>query len=81
MSNLIWHRDGPGRRVSACGRYAVAADGYEKSNSVCAEEGTGYEGFKGGEWAAVLVATDDNLDWFDTMREAKAECERHARTS
>jgi hypothetical protein len=73
---LTWKRDGRGRQVSTDGRYAVEVDGYERSQSVGAD--AHYEGFIGGEWAAIWVATEENLDWFATMREAKAECERDA---
>ena len=62
--------------MSADGRYAVAHDGWDAHRSVELQE---YDGVRGNEWAAVLVATDENLDWFDTMREAKAACEAHAR--
>jgi hypothetical protein len=37
-----------------------------------------YEGFTGGEWAAVVAATNENLDWFSTMRDAKRACQLHA---
>jgi hypothetical protein len=84
-TTITWKRDGRGRQVSADGRYAVEADGYEPGQHVGAtgdwEYGSGYEGFIAGEWAAIIVATDDNIDWFSTMREAKAACERHARSS
>jgi hypothetical protein len=73
---LTWKRDGRGRQVSTDGRYAVEVDGYERSQSVGAD--AHYEGFIGGEWAAIWVATEDNLDWFATMREAKAACQRDA---
>jgi hypothetical protein len=86
--SLTWKRVEPGYQVSTDGRYAVRADGYKPGQHVGASRdynrhtGEGhYEGFVGGEWAAVLVATDDNLDWCPTMREAKAVCERHARTA
>lgn len=72
---LTWKRDGAGRQVSTCGRYAVMHDGFSARNPFGGDENYGV---RGNEWAAVLVARDDNLDWFDTMREAKAECERHA---
>lgn len=58
--------------------FEVQSDGYEKSQSISAEESTGYEGFTGGEWAVIDARTDDNVDWFDTMREARAEAERLA---
>jgi hypothetical protein len=84
---LKWKRDGRGRMVSTDGRYAVQADGYSRIQSVSASDDWDpkrkigqYEGFPGGEWAAIdMSRPDDNLDWFPTMREAKAECERHAR--
>lgn len=65
-------------------RFAVRSDGYDKSNSIGAEESTGYEGFVGGEWAVVRysdydLAHDgdgDNMDWWPTMREARADAER-----
>lgn len=73
---LTWKRDGPGRQVSTDGRFAVQSDGYtpgylrdERDGSILGD---------GGEWAAILIETDENLDWFPTMREAKAECERRA---
>lgn len=76
---LTWKRDKPGRQVTTDGRYAVQADGYPPNQHIANElNTTGYEGFTGGEWAAILTATDDNLDWFPTMREAKAKCQAHA---
>lgn len=86
MAPLTWRRDGRGRQVSTDGNYAVVADGYERGQHVGAQgdwrrgDPGSYEGFVGGEWAAVHDpdGRDDNLDWFPTMREAKAECQRHA---
>jgi hypothetical protein len=75
---LNWKRVERGKQVSDDGRYAVESDGYEPGQHIGAEHSTGYEGFTGGEWAAVVVATNENLDWFATIREAKACCERHA---
>lgn len=54
--------------------FAVQSDGYDL-RTVGAEEGTGYEGFTGGEWAVIDTRTDDNVDWFPTMREARAAAE------
>jgi len=34
--------------------------------------------FIGGEWGAIVVADDENIDWFATAREAKAACQAHA---
>ena len=76
---LKWKRDGRGRQISTDGRFACQHDGYDAIKSVGAEEGTGYEGFQGGEWAAILIETDDNLDWYPTLREAKERCEDYAR--
>lgn len=76
MSTLTWKRDKPGRQVTTDGRYAVESDGYDPIQTVGAD--AHYEGFQGGEWAAILVASDENMDWFPTMREAKEECQRHA---
>lgn len=79
--------------------YAVQADGYEPSKSVGAEgahlthDGRvhgGYEGFTGGEWAAIHygeveawrdagIDDGENLNWFPTMREARAYVERRAK--
>lgn len=86
MTQLTWTRAGRGKQVSTDGRYAVIHDGYETGQHVGAvgdwRNGApgSYEGFVGGEWAAVFDpdGRDDNLDWFSTMREAKAECQRHA---
>jgi hypothetical protein len=73
-----------GWQASEDGKYAVIADGYEASK-YCGAEGD-YEGFAGGEWAAVYdpqgrlrTADDagDNLDWFSTAREAKEACRQH----
>lgn len=76
MSNLIWHRDGRGRQISECGRFAVESDGYtpgyvrdERDGSILGD---------GGEWAAIDLRTDENLDWFPTAREAKRFCEARA---
>jgi hypothetical protein len=61
------------------GTMAVIADGYEPGKTIGAEEGTGYEGFIAGEWAACVDPyarlredhqAGSNLDWFDTKREA-----------
>ena len=84
MTTLKWKRDGAGRQVSTDGRYAVASDGYttkvvrEPGDTRTAAEVYDYNGVRGNEWAAVLVRGNENLDWFDTMREAKAHCEWHA---
>lgn len=85
MSKLTWKRDVPGRQVSTCGRYAVASDGYtpgyfmdERDIANGVKPTADLSMGRGGEWAAVTVHNDDNLDWFDTMKEAKAECQRHA---
>jgi hypothetical protein len=62
--------------------FEVQSDGYEKSQSISAEVSTGYEGFTGGEWAVIDTrggGDGENLDWFDTMREARAAAERWAR--
>ena len=78
-----------GHYATEDGRYAVMVDGYEPGKHVGAEgdwkHGSGYEGFVGGEWAAVYYKNgdgpdghDENLDWFPTMREAKAYAESHA---
>jgi hypothetical protein len=84
---LKWKRVQPGLQVSTCGRYAVVCDGYERSQSAGRDPGYDrhnpgthnlYEGFVGGEWAAVLTKTDENMDWKPTMREAKEVCESHA---
>lgn len=55
--------------------FEVQSDGYEKSQSISAEVSTGYEGFPGGEWAVIDTRIDDNVGWFDTMREARARAE------
>lgn len=81
MSALKFKKVKRGLYVSTDGRFAVAHDGYEAIQSVGAEASTGYEGFQGGEWAAVLTATDENLDWFSTKREAIAYLERYAARS
>lgn len=78
MTELKFKKVQRGLYVSTDGRYAVAHDGYEAIASVGAEASTGYEGFQGGEWAAVLNRTDENLDWFKTKREAVEYCQRHA---
>ena len=67
--------------------YAVQSDGYQPSKHIGAEESTGYEGFAGGEWAVIRYRDEadakrhggENLDWFPTMREARAEAEGRAR--
>jgi hypothetical protein len=77
---LKWVREGAGRQVTLCGRYAVAHDGFATHGSV---EQQDYDGVRGNEWAAIDMSAGgdgENLDWFDTMREAKAMCEDHART-
>ena len=67
-----------GLYVSTDGRYAVAHDGYPARSDIGADA-SGYEGFIGGEWAAVLTRTDENLDWFKTKREAVAYLNEYAR--
>jgi hypothetical protein len=85
MSQLTWKRDGRGRQVTACGRYAVEVDGYtpglmmdplDLKNGIrpCQEHAMG----DGGEWAAITTNNNENLDWFPTARQAKAECQAHA---
>ena len=67
------------------GTYAVVSDGYEKGAHIGStgdwKNGSGYEGFIGGEWALVSdpkgrLRTNpelgENLDWFSTKREAVA---------
>ena len=71
------------------GTYAVMHDGYD--TKVVDERGDPegsnyYEGYRGNEWAFVYDAHGrlredgygDNMDWFDTMREAKEAANRHA---
>lgn len=79
MSALKFKKVQRGLYVSTDGRYAVAHDGYPAIQSVGAD--SHYEGFIGGEWAAVLTRTDENLDWFKTKREAVAYCQQHAARS
>lgn len=87
---LTWQKVEAGRYVTPDARYAVEVDGYAPSQSAGADTnynphgpnlGGHYEGFVGGEWAAVLDpnGSNQNLDWFPTMREARAHCEEHAR--
>lgn len=75
-----------GHYAAADGRYAVVADGYTAVVSVGADN-TGYEGFQGGEWAAIhdpagQLRVDhqagETLDWFPTKRDAVACVQRHA---
>lgn len=64
--------------------YSVQSDGYDRSQSISAD--ANYEGFTGGEWAVIrhhdetqaILFPDggENLDWFPTMREARAAAER-----
>lgn len=75
---ITWKRDGQGRQISTDGRWAVQSDGYVFV-SQADRDGSGISaGITGGEWAAIDTATDDNMDWFPTMREAKAACQREA---
>jgi len=77
MAQLTWKRDRPGRQVSTCGRYAVEVDGLPRVKDVYYED----DNVCGGEWASVdqtRNADGDNIDWHPTMKEAKAECQRHA---
>lgn len=64
---LKWKRGGPGRQVSACGRYEVEADVFG---------GFGAGNAHRREWAAVIGGRTSHF--VDSMREAKAECENHA---
>lgn len=82
---LNFNRIERGWQATPDGRYAVVQDGYSPSKSAGAEGD--YEGFTGGEWAAVYdprgrLRTEhnsgENLDWFSTAREAKEYCRRHA---
>jgi hypothetical protein len=81
---LKFNRVERGWQASECGHYAVVADGYEPSKSISAEGD--YEGFQGGEWAALYFPNGNSrtnadrgerLDWVPTMREAKAYCQGH----
>lgn len=76
---MTWKRDGAGRQVSTDGRYAVESDGYGFI-SQADRDGDGVSaGVTGGEWAAIdMNRPSENMDWFPTMREAKAECQRVA---
>ena len=64
--------------------YAVQADGYAPSQSISAD--AHYEGFIGGEWAVIRYRDErdfeqgdgENLDWFSTMRDARARAEQLA---
>lgn len=78
MAELKFRKVQRGLYVSTDGLYAVAHDGYEAIQSIAAEASTGYEGFQGGEWAAVLTRTNENLDWFSTKREAVDYLRRYA---
>lgn len=91
MTTMKFRKVEAGCYATDDGRYAVVVDGYEKGKHVGATDdwksGSGYEGFIGGEWAAVYDARGgaangegENLDWFATKREAVACCERHAET-
>ena len=76
---LTWKRDRPGRQVTTCGRYAVESDGYTPGAIGFMHAGDFIRCGDGGEWAAIdLSRPDDNLDWFPTMREAKAHAQQHA---
>jgi hypothetical protein len=82
---MKFNRIARGHQATPDGRYAVVIDGYSPIKSAGAEGD--YEGFQGGEWAAIFDPNgelrDDhnagqNLDWYPTAREAKAACQRHA---
>lgn len=88
-SDIKWAKVDRGYYVAPGTTYAVIADGYRPGQHIGAEASTGYEGFIAGEWAVVRfqdVVKDvvhapahndgDNLDWYDTMRDAKADAER-----
>ena len=70
MTGLRWKRDGAGRQVTADGDWAVQRDVYA---NVGADSEA--EGFVDDGWVAIDTRTDENLDWFATMREAKAHCQ------
>lgn len=66
--------------------YAVMADGYERISERDREGGGVSTGITGREWAVIRYrdgeAKDsqggENMDWFDTMREAREAAERMA---
>lgn len=77
------------------GRYAVMVDGYERGQHIGEVYTTTghYEGFIGGEWAAIFCArgegridagAGENIDWFPTKRAAiecaQRDAARRART-
>lgn len=77
---IKFHRIAAGHYATDDGKWAVVSDGYSPSQSIGADN-TGYEGFTGGEWAAVYDPqgrlreshnAGENLDWFPTKREAVA---------
>lgn len=76
---MKWRKIRAGAYVSDDGRYGVISDGYPAIQSVDADPAHGYEGFQGGEWAAVLMRNDETLNWFPTMREAREYAELRAK--
>lgn len=88
MSNHKWTKIERGFYKLEGTQFAVQADGYTPSQSVGADD-KGYEGFIGGEWAVIEYPggwdhtnhTGNNLDWWPTMRAAKADAERQANRS
>lgn len=88
MSALTFKKIKRGCYATEDGTYATVVDGYERGQHVGAEgdwkHGSGYDGFVGGEWAAVYDPNGradhnggENLNWFATKREAVAECQAH----
>jgi hypothetical protein len=76
---LKWKRERPGRQISTDGRFACESDGYTKGSIGFYDRGEWIKAGDGGEWAAILIETDENLDWYPTLREAKERCEDYAR--
>lgn len=85
MSNHKWTKIERGFYKLEGTQFAVQADGYTPCKSIGADHS--YEGFIGGEWAVIefpagkdhTTSDGENLDWFPTMREAKADAERRVR--
>lgn len=78
-TKLVWKRVRVGRQESTCGRYAVEIDGLPRGNNY----DVGQFVTVGGQWGAISrefehAGVGDVLEWYPTMKEAKAHCQHHA---
>jgi len=83
MSQLKFHKIEAGWYASEDGRWAVVVDGYGHVSQADRDGDGLLAGITGNQWAAVFSPrggldrdhnAGENLDWFDTKRDAVAYC-------